>query len=152
MSLFYNSLECNIYILILRNLLHHTYVNKICLGESAEALLSIKNGGYPTVDEIKTEIMDDDIMDIDDQQISNHSIDPSDLQMDTEELDPIPELGPAALGLQRVGTQPPAKPNSSAQPVQALNRRGMPVRIRKKNKLFYDDVLINHPHHRYFFT
>ncbi|XP_012224422.1 protein lin-9 homolog isoform X1 [Linepithema humile] len=116
--------------------------------ESAEALLSIKNGGYPAVDEIKTEIMDDDIMDMDDQQISNHSIDPSDLQMDTEELEPIPELGPAALGLQRVGTQPPAKPNPPTQPVQALNRRGMPVRIRKKNKLFYDDVLINHPHHR----
>lgn len=100
------------------------------------------------MDEIKTEIIDDDMMDMDDQQISNHSIDASDLQMDTEESEPIPELGPAALGLQRVGTKPPIKANPPTQPVQALNRRGMPQRIRKKNKLFYDDVLINHPHHR----
>lgn len=141
--------------------------------ESAEALLSIKNGGYPAVDEIKTEVIDDEAMDMDEQQISNHSIDQQmdqqidqqidqqmdpqmdhkmdqqmDQQMDTEEPEPIPELGPAALGLQRVGTQPPAKPNLPTQPVQVLNRRGMPARIRKKNKLFYDDALINHPHHR----
>lgn len=88
-------------------------------------------------------------MDMDEQHISNHgSTNSMDQQMDTEEPEPIPELGPAALGLQRVGTQPPAKPNPPTQPVQVLNRRGMPARIRKKNKLFYDDVLINHPHHR----
>lgn len=88
-------------------------------------------------------------MDMDEQHISNHeSTNSMDQQMDTEEPEPIPELGPAALGLQRVGTQPPAKLNPPTQPVQVLNRRGMPVRIRKKNKLFYDDVLINHPHHR----
>lgn len=109
-----------------------------------EALLSIKNGSYPIVDEIKTEIIDD-AMDIDDQPISNNSMD---LHMDTEESE-LTEFGPAVLGLQRVGTQPPAKPNPPTQPVQVLNRRGMPARIRKKNKLFYDDVLINHPHHRY---
>lgn len=120
-------------------------MKQICSDESAETLLSIKNGGYPTVDEIKTEIINDDTMDMDEQHISNHSMDQ---QMDTEEPEPIPELGPAALGLQRVGTQPPAKPNPPTQPVQVLNRRGMPARIRKKNKLFYDDVLINHPHHR----
>ncbi|RLU23758.1 hypothetical protein DMN91_003964, partial [Ooceraea biroi] len=113
--------------------------------ESVEALLSIKNGSYPAVDEIKTEIIDDDLMDTEEHRMSNHSMDP---QMDMEELEPIPELGPAALGLQRVGTQPPAKPNPPTQPVQVLNRRGMPARIRKKNKLFYDDILINHPHHR----
>lgn len=113
--------------------------------ESAETLLSIKNGGYPSIDEIKTEVIDDDTMDMDDQQISNNS---TDSHMDTEESDPIPELGPAALGLQRVGTQPPPKPNPPSQPVQVLNRRGMPARIRKKNKLFYDDILVNHPHHR----
>ncbi|XP_015429096.1 PREDICTED: protein lin-9 homolog isoform X2 [Dufourea novaeangliae] len=114
--------------------------------ESAETLLSIKNGGYPLIDEIKTEIIDDDdTMDMDDHQISNNS---TDSHMDTEESDPIPELGPAALGLQRVGTQPPPKPNPPTQPVQVLNRRGMPARIRKKNKLFYDDILVNHPHHR----
>ncbi|XP_053972621.1 protein lin-9 homolog isoform X2 [Hylaeus anthracinus] len=113
--------------------------------ESAETLLSIKNGGYPSIDEIKTEIIDDDTMDMDDQQISNNS---TDSHMDTEESDPIPELGPAALGLQRVGALPPPKPNPPTQPVQVLNRRGMPARIRKKNKLFYDDILVNHPHHR----
>ncbi|KAI4495050.1 PREDICTED: protein lin-9 homolog isoform X1 [Polistes canadensis] len=113
--------------------------------ESAETLLSIKNGGYPTVDEIKTEIEDDDLMDLDDQPILNNSMDS---HMDVEESEPIPELGPAALGLQRVGTQPPPKPNPPTQPVQVLNRRGMPARIRKKNKLFYDDILVNHPHHR----
>ncbi|XP_017765714.1 PREDICTED: protein lin-9 homolog [Eufriesea mexicana] len=113
--------------------------------ESAETLLSMKNGGYLSVDEIKTEVIDDDTMDMDDQQISNNS---TDSHMDTEESDPIPELGPAALGLQRVGTQPPPKPNPPSQPVQVLNRRGMPARIRKKNKLFYDDILVNHPHHR----
>ncbi|XP_043491597.1 protein lin-9 homolog isoform X1 [Polistes fuscatus] len=113
--------------------------------ESAETLLSIKNGGYPTVDEIKTEIEDDDLMDLDDQPMLNNSMDS---HMDIEESEPIPELGPAALGLQRVGTQPPPKPNPPTQPVQVLNRRGMPARIRKKNKLFYDDILVNHPHHR----
>nr|XP_012138211.1 PREDICTED: protein lin-9 homolog isoform X4 [Megachile rotundata] len=113
--------------------------------ESAETLLSMKNDGYPSVDEIKTELIDDDTMDMDDQQISNNS---TDSHMDTEECDPLTELGPAALGLQRVGTQPPPKPNPPTQPVQVLNRRGMPARIRKKNKLFYDDILVNHPHHR----
>ncbi|XP_012278347.1 protein lin-9 homolog isoform X2 [Orussus abietinus] len=111
--------------------------------ESAETLLSIKNGGYPSVDEIKTEIDDDEMMDADERPVSNHSLD-----MDTEDSEPMPELGPAALGLQRVGTQPPPKPNPPTQPVQVLNRRGMPARIRKKNKLFYDDILVNHPHHR----
>ncbi|XP_020285563.1 protein lin-9 homolog isoform X3 [Pseudomyrmex gracilis] len=105
-----------------------------------KTLLSIKNGGYPLVDEIKTEVTDDDTIEMDEPN-SNHS-------MDTEDCEPIPELGPAALGLQRVGSQPPAKPTPPTQPVQVLNRRGMPARIRKKNKLFYDDILINHPHHR----
>jgi hypothetical protein len=82
---------------------------------------------------------------IDDHRLSNNNS--MDSQMDTEESEPMQELGPAALGLQRVGTKPPPKPNPP-QPVQVLNRRGMPARIRKKNKLFYDDILVNHPHHR----
>lgn len=57
------------------------------------------------------------------------------------------KLGPAALGLQRVGTVPPPKPTPT-QPTQVLNARGMPARIRKKNKMFYDDDIINTPHHR----
>ncbi|XP_065159288.1 protein lin-9 homolog isoform X2 [Atheta coriaria] len=56
------------------------------------------------------------------------------------------ELGPAMLGLQRVGTTTPK--TTPTQPTQVLNARGMPARIRKKNKMFYDDGLVNTPHHR----
>ncbi|XP_043287248.1 protein lin-9 homolog isoform X2 [Venturia canescens] len=114
--------------------------------ESAETLLSMKNGGFPSIDDIKQELCDDDSMDIEEHQLSNNSMDSS--HMDIEDSEPTPEFGPAALGLQRVGTKPPPKPNPPMQPVQVLNRRGMPARIRKKNKLFYDDILVNHPHHR----
>ena len=54
--------------------------------------------------------------------------------MDTdlpEEDDEPPAFGPAALGLHRVGTKLPPKPAPS-EPVQKLNARGMPARIRKK--------------------
>lgn len=78
---------------------------------------------------VKEEVMDDD----------EYS------EMETEEE--IPTLGPAALGLQRVGTKPKPKPQPT-QPKQVLNARGMPARIRKKNKLFYDDDIVNTPHHR----
>lgn len=61
--------------------------------------------------------------------------------------DDVPTFGPATLGLQRVGTPAPAK-TAPTTPTQVLNRRGMPARIRKKNRLFYDDELINTPHHR----
>lgn len=65
--------------------------------------------------------------------------------MDADEE--IPTLGPAALGLQRVGTPIVPKPPPT-QPKQVLNARGMPARIRKKNRLFYDDDIVNTPHHR----
>ncbi|XP_014219580.1 protein lin-9 homolog isoform X2 [Copidosoma floridanum] len=110
------------------------------LDESAKTLLLIKNKNI----EVKNEIMEED-MDIDENNTSNNNS--LDSQMDTEDLEPMQELGPAALGLQRVGSKPPPKP-AAPQPVQVLNRRGMPARIRKKNKLFYDDILVNHPHHR----
>ncbi|XP_975203.2 protein lin-9 homolog isoform X1 [Tribolium castaneum] len=61
--------------------------------------------------------------------------------------DDVPTLGPAALGLQRVGAPAAPKPPPT-QPTQVLNARGMPARIRKKNKLFYDDDIVNTPHHR----
>lgn len=61
--------------------------------------------------------------------------------------DDIPTLGPAALGLQRVGTPAAPKPTPT-QPMQVLNARGMPARIRKKNRLFFDDDIVNTPHHR----
>ena len=96
------------------------------------------------MDHIKTEIMDD-LMEIEEHHISTNSFDSS---METDDNEPMPELGPAALGLQRVGSQPPRKAKPPTQPIQVLNRRGMPARIRKKNKLFYDDILVNHPHHR----
>lgn len=96
------------------------------------------------VDQIKTEVMDD-MMDIEEHQISTNSLDSS---METDDNEPMTEFGPAALGLQRVGAQPPRKLKPPSQPIQVLNRRGMPARIRKKNKLFYDDIMVNHPHHR----
>ncbi|CAG9762076.1 unnamed protein product [Ceutorhynchus assimilis] len=73
---------------------------------------------------------------------------------ENEHSDEMPEadddpntLGPAALGLQRVGTIAPPKP-APKQPAQVLNARGMPARIRKRNKLFFDDDIVNTPHHR----
>ncbi|XP_018331210.1 protein lin-9 homolog isoform X2 [Agrilus planipennis] len=78
---------------------------------------------------IKQEIMDED-------EDSNMEID-----------EDIPRLGPAALGLQRVGTPATPKP-VNVTPPQVLNARGMPARIRKKNRLYYDDDIINTPHHR----
>lgn len=67
--------------------------------------------------------------------------------MDMEIEDDVPTLGPAALGLQRVGAPAAPKPPPT-QPAQVLNARGMPARIRKKNKLFFDDDIVNTPHHR----
>lgn len=98
-------------------------------GESVAALLHFKNGGMDVDVKIKQEIEDDD----------------DDVNMDVDE--DVPRLGPAALGLQRVGTPAPPKPPSTV-PTQVLNRRGMPARIRKKNRLFFDDDIINTPHHR----
>lgn len=68
-----------------------------------------------------------------------------DSNMDIDE--DIPRLGPAVLGLQRVGTPAAPKP-APTPPTQVLNARGMPARIRKKNRLFYDDDIVNTPHHR----
>lgn len=62
--------------------------------------------------------------------------------MNDDNVEPPPTLGPAALGLHRVGTALPPKPQSS-QPKQVLNARGMPARIRKKNKLFFEDEFVN---------
>lgn len=65
---------------------------------------------------------------------------PDDVMMDVDGSPP-PAFGPAALGLHPVGTKFPEK-TTPTQPVQALNARGMPARIRKKNKLFFDDDLL----------
>ncbi|XP_055839230.1 uncharacterized protein LOC129907168 [Episyrphus balteatus] len=61
---------------------------------------------------------------------------------DDEHIEP-PAFSPATLGLHRVGTLPPPKPQTS-QPIQMLNARGMPVRVRKRNRLFFDDELVNY--------
>uniref|UniRef100_A0A1A9WGD3 DIRP domain-containing protein n=1 Tax=Glossina brevipalpis TaxID=37001 RepID=A0A1A9WGD3_9MUSC len=53
-----------------------------------------------------------------------------------------PAFSLATLGLQRVGTIPPPKPQPQ-QPIQILNARGMPARIRKRNRFFFDDNIIN---------
>lgn len=53
-----------------------------------------------------------------------------------------PAFGPASLGLHRVGTVLPPR-EKPQMPIQVLNARGMPARIRKKNKLFYDDDIVN---------
>ncbi|KAI5634348.1 DIRP domain-containing protein [Phthorimaea operculella] len=65
--------------------------------------------------------------------------------MDTDlpdEDDEVPAFGPAALGLHRVGTKLPPKPTPS-EPVQKLNARGMPARIRKKNRFIFVDDFVN---------
>nr|CAD7257916.1 unnamed protein product [Timema shepardi] len=88
------------------------------LDESAAALLSFRNGthGY---NEVKQEL------------------DKNSHFMDREHIEE-PILGPAALGLQRVGEEKPPRPLPT-QPGLILNRRGMPARIRKRNRLFFDD-------------
>lgn len=48
-----------------------------------------------------------------------------------------PSFGPAALGLHRVGTEPPKKKRTT--PLQKLNARGRPARIRKKNSKYDDE-------------
>lgn len=63
-------------------------------------------------------------------------------QSEEEPEDQPPEFSLATLGLQRVGAAPPPKPQPQ-QPIQMLNARGMPARIRKRNRLFFDDDIIN---------
>lgn len=66
---------------------------------------------------------------------------PMDTELPEDEELP-PAFGPAALGLHRVGTKLPPKPTPS-EPVQKLNARGMPARIRKKNRFIFVDDFIN---------
>ncbi|XP_030025404.2 protein lin-9 homolog isoform X2 [Manduca sexta] len=66
---------------------------------------------------------------------------PMDMDFHDEEEEP-PAFGPAALGLHRVGTKLPPKPTPS-EPVQKLNARGMPARIRKKNRFIFVDEFVN---------
>ncbi|XP_041972664.1 protein lin-9 homolog [Aricia agestis] len=64
------------------------------------------------------------------------------LEDEMDDDDAPPAFGPAALGLHRVGTKLPPKPTPS-EPVQKLNARGMPARIRTKNKFIFVDDFVN---------
>ncbi|XP_013175189.1 PREDICTED: protein lin-9 homolog [Papilio xuthus] len=66
---------------------------------------------------------------------------PMDSDLPEEDETPL-AFGPAALGLHRVGTKLPPKPAPS-EPVQKLNARGMPARIRTKNRFIFVDDFIN---------
>lgn len=57
-------------------------------------------------------------------------------ESDSEDDDP--SFGPAALGLHRVGTEPPKRKKTT--PFQKLNARGRPARIRKKNSKYDDEM------------
>ncbi|KAH8289453.1 hypothetical protein KR054_005415, partial [Drosophila jambulina] len=74
--------------------------------------------------------------DEDEQESSNGTSEPE------EQVEP-PAFSLATLGLQRVGSAPPPKPKVQKAPILTLNARGMPARIRKKNRLFYDENIIN---------
>lgn len=52
--------------------------------------------------------------------------------------DDDPSFGPAALGLHRVGTEPPKRKKTT--PLQKLNARGRPARMRKKNSKYDDEM------------
>ncbi|XP_028041053.1 protein lin-9 homolog [Bombyx mandarina] len=67
---------------------------------------------------------------------------PMEMDFPEEEEEEPPAFGPAALGLHRVGTKLPPKPAPS-EPVQKLNARGMPARIRKKNRFIFVDDFVN---------
>ncbi|XP_063230610.1 protein lin-9 homolog [Bacillus rossius redtenbacheri] len=53
-----------------------------------------------------------------------------------------PIFGPAALGLKRVGEETPPRP-TPPHPGLVLNRRGMPARNRKRNRLYFDDDVVS---------
>jgi hypothetical protein len=57
--------------------------------------------------------------------------------LESSEEEEDESFGPAALGLHRVGTELPKKKKGS--PLQKLNARGRPARIRKKNSKYDDE-------------
>nr|CAG4650838.1 EOG090X03EV [Simocephalus serrulatus] len=94
--------------------------SSINIAESAEALLSFKNGGF----KVKREL---------------------DFGDDSEQATETMTLGPEMFGLKRItevnSTASRGTTSSSSNPI-TLNRRGIPARIRKKNPLFFDDDTI----------
>lgn len=70
------------------------------------------------------------------------------ISMNEDDSGDPPSLNPASLGLHPVGKALPTRKRNIShqnQPVQTLNARGMPARIRKPNKHFFDDNIINDP-------
>lgn len=64
--------------------------------------------------------------------------------MDVDDECRLTKLCPAVLGLQPVNKRnSPKVIDSSNSGKDKLNRRGMPARIRKKNKLFFDEEVFN---------
>ncbi|XP_017112651.1 uncharacterized protein LOC108136165 [Drosophila elegans] len=94
------------------------------------------NRDDPDFDEGEEEEEQIDEEDEDEEPDSNETSDPE------EQVEP-PAFSLATLGLQRVGSAPPPKPKVQKAPILTLNARGMPARIRKRNRLFYDENIIN---------
>ncbi|KAK3854343.1 hypothetical protein Pcinc_011334 [Petrolisthes cinctipes] len=91
--------------------------------QQAELLLTLKNGGFS----------------------SSSSSSSSSAFSQPQEPPPPPQqdFSPlSALGLHRVGED---RPSPSKEPSIQLNRRGMPARMRKKNRLYFDDDLVSSP-------
>uniref|UniRef100_A0A336LMI7 CSON012858 protein n=1 Tax=Culicoides sonorensis TaxID=179676 RepID=A0A336LMI7_CULSO len=94
--------------------------------EAAEAKVNTENLKKRVKEDVESETSEEEVSDQDDANVD----------------DDEPSFGPAALGLHRVGTALP-KRKKATTPSQALNRRGIPARIKKKNPLFYDDNMVN---------
>ncbi|KAI8034255.1 hypothetical protein M5D96_012921 [Drosophila gunungcola] len=94
------------------------------------------NRDDPDFDEGEEEEEHIDEEEEDEEPDSNETSDPE------EQVEP-PAFSLATLGLQRVGSAPPPKPKVQKAPILTLNARGMPARIRKRNRLFYDENIIN---------
>ncbi|XP_066970821.1 protein lin-9 homolog [Macrobrachium rosenbergii] len=87
--------------------------------QQAELLLTFKNGGFSS------------------------SSSSSSSTAFSQPQEPPPDFSPlSALGLQRVGEE---RASPSKEPSIQLNRRGMPARMRKKNRLYFDDDLVSSP-------
>nr|XP_045606145.1 protein lin-9 homolog isoform X3 [Procambarus clarkii] len=87
--------------------------------QQAELLLTFKNGGFSSSSSSSS---------------SSAFSQPQETQQDFSPL--------SALGLHRVGED---RPSPSKEPSIQLNRRGMPARTRKKNRLYFDDDLVSSP-------
>ncbi|XP_069943963.1 protein lin-9 homolog isoform X2 [Cherax quadricarinatus] len=87
--------------------------------QQAELLLTFKNGGFSS------------------SSSSSSSSAFSQPQESQQDFSPL-----SALGLHRVGED---RPSPSKEPSIQLNRRGMPARMRKKNRLYFDDDLVSSP-------